>query len=129
MGEAQYLLEQRIRAKAGLRMALGNVKRDAVKACDPRPWAKIHPWATMAAAFAAGFVAAEAIPLSSPREEKERPSPAGGTLHGILSLARRIVSLAVPVIRAILAAEAAAESDMHHPSNGRHHASEADRGL
>ncbi|MBA4015813.1 MAG: hypothetical protein C0483_01355 [Pirellula sp.] len=55
-------------ALAAMRGTTTKIKQAAIQAVDPAAWAETHPWASVGAAAAAGFVAAKV--LRTPREEK-----------------------------------------------------------
>ncbi|MGC3967282.1 MAG: hypothetical protein QM775_07900 [Pirellulales bacterium] len=59
-------------ARAQMTVATARVKQGAIQAADPTAWAKQHPWATVGAAAAAGFLAAGAVNKArkSKREEQ-----------------------------------------------------------
>jgi hypothetical protein len=120
MGEEEYLKNQCQQAKVGMRLAFRGLKRDVSMSADPRTWARLHPWASIAAAFAAGFAVTkiveheiEAPQTPAPPKRKtapanqEDPSPAThrGRMATLLALAGKIWSLAQPLIRAAMIAQ------------------------
>ena len=58
LDEAQYLQEQAANAKAAVKNAIGDLGQQLGAGIDPKGWTRDHPWATMGAAAAAGFVCA-----------------------------------------------------------------------
>jgi hypothetical protein len=117
MGEREYLENQCQRAKAGMRVAIHDLKTDAIEIADPRVWARAHPLATVAAAVAAGFAATRVIgtnkepaemrqPQTAPPVE-HRPGPIEhrpGRLVRMLSITQKIWSAAEPFVRAAIVA-------------------------
>ena len=127
MNEAEFLKQQAKHAKAAFGSSLRNAGHDAVKLADPRIWAKSHPWATVAVAAAAGFVAAN-IPIPprkpSPAEEpapKQQETPHRlERLESLFHWLKQIIALAKPLLEAWLVAKAAAadpQFDGHHTSH------------
>ncbi len=124
MGEAQYLQEQSRHAKAAMLAALGELKQDAAQAADPRQWAQAHPWMTVTAAAAAGFAVTTAVTRPARPQCDHAEQPHGSATRKFLSAADKIISLARPLVRAILMAQAA-KSGVHGQSNGHSDADSA----
>jgi hypothetical protein len=103
-----------------MRLAMRDLRHDAVELVDPRVWARAHPLATVAAAFAAGFavtrVAAKEIePAEPPKTEPTKTEPtkaqkadaanhAPGRMSRLFSVVRKIWSAAEPFVRAAIIA-------------------------
>jgi hypothetical protein len=58
LGEAQYLQEQAANAKAAIKNAVSDLGQQIGAGIDPKEWTREHPWTTMGAAAAAGFLCA-----------------------------------------------------------------------
>jgi hypothetical protein len=131
MDEAQYLFEQRERAKAGMRVALRDLKDEAARASDVREWAKVRPWATMAAGVAAGFVAAGVLqrPARAAEKQEDPHQQSPGAAHRFIALLEHIVLVAKPLISAILMAQEVAESHSQSHSNGHPRSTEVGDGI
>jgi hypothetical protein len=124
MNEGQFLDQQRRHAKAAMQATLRKLKHEAIQGVDPRNWARAHPWASVAAAGAAGFTAVNAIgrppKTQEDRSEQVRQPPAArehGWAHRLVSVAVEIISFARPMISAMLTAQTA---QSHPQYNGRH---------
>jgi hypothetical protein len=110
MGEGEYLEIQCQRAKAGMRVAVHDLKRDAIEIADPRRWARAHPLATVAAAVAAGFAVTRVIGAKEEPVEMRQPQAAApveqrpGRLVRMLSIGQKIWSAAEPFVRAAIVA-------------------------
>jgi hypothetical protein len=59
--ESQYLAQQADQAKAAMAAALARIKSKLAQGVAPQEWARQYPWITVAAAAAAGFVAATSL--------------------------------------------------------------------
>jgi hypothetical protein len=122
MGEGDYLEDQCRRAKAGMWLALRDLKNDAIESADPRVWARAHPWKTVAAAALAGFAVTK---IAERETEPVKPRPtteAGpvehrpGRLATLVSLAWKIWSLAQPLIRAAVMAKLSEHESHQQPA-------------
>lgn len=146
MREAQYLQNQARDAKAAMRATAHGLLNDIGSAADPRRWTQSHPWASLATAAIAGFVAVTAaMPRKSDAAERSQPhdpdhkdpsedesAETDGESHGRegrhfishgLSVAMKILSVARPILSSLLAAWVAhAQAGQH---NGQHPASGA----
>jgi hypothetical protein len=61
LSEAEYLAREVTDAKAALSHSLAELKLGLAESADLRQWVKYYPWASLAAAAAAGFAAAAAV--------------------------------------------------------------------
>ncbi|MGD0461822.1 MAG: hypothetical protein ABSB74_04965 [Tepidisphaeraceae bacterium] len=122
MGEGEYLEDQCRRAKAGMRLAIRELRHDAIQSVDPRCWARAHPWGTVAAAVVAGFAATRVID----REPKqvEAPSPQAGPVDHprgrvarFVSLVARIYAVAQPLFRAVMIAQMNRAPSIQQPAS------------
>jgi hypothetical protein len=110
MGEREYLENQCQRAKTGMRVAIHDLKHDAIEIADPRIWARAHPLATVAAAVAAGFAVTRVIGTNEEPVEMRQPQAAApverrpGRLVRMLSITQKIWSAAEPFVRAAIVA-------------------------
>jgi hypothetical protein len=115
MGEREYLENQCQRAKAGMRVAIHDLKHDAIEIADPRIWARAHPLATVAAAVAAGFAVTRVIGTNEKPMDMRQPQAAApverhpvehrpGRLVRMLSITQKIWSAAEPFVRAAIVA-------------------------
>jgi ElaB/YqjD/DUF883 family membrane-anchored ribosome-binding protein len=71
MSEEALLRHHADSAMKAMRELLSKIHGDMSHVADPREWAERYPWATVAAAAAAGFVAAKVI---KPRKKPEAPA-------------------------------------------------------
>jgi hypothetical protein len=123
MTELQYLQEQSRQAKASTGAAVMEIKKDAARAVDPRPFMRKHPWMCVGIALALGFAATAFIcrrckdksetPASPPVEEEKPARPRD--LRKWFGRAKLIVSLVKPLIEGILAVQAAASENNQEP--------------
>jgi len=58
LDEAQFLRQQAQQARQAMTRALELAARNLTQGVDPRAWARQHPWLTVGAAAAGGFLAA-----------------------------------------------------------------------
>lgn len=70
MSEEALLQHHAESAMKAMRELLAKIHGDMSQVADPREWAERYPWATVAAAAAAGFVAAKVV---TPRKKSEPP--------------------------------------------------------
>jgi len=68
--EAAYLDEQAAAAKAAMRHTVDELKQSLKETADIKYWARRHPWASVGAAAAGGFVAAVALFSRSDEEHQ-----------------------------------------------------------
>jgi hypothetical protein len=118
MGEAQFLHEQSEQAKAAMGAVLTHAKADALRAIDPRAWARSHPWKSIAAAAIAGFLAGDTIArperpvtdtAAAAEEEPPRKQPsAGRIIVKILKRTRMIMAFVEPFLAELWAAQTGA---------------------
>lgn len=73
MGESEYIQQQTDDARAAIRTTIDELESDVGRAINPRVWVRAHPWMTLAAAAAAGFVASQ---LFTREEEPQTEHPA-----------------------------------------------------
>jgi hypothetical protein len=116
MNEAQYLERQSELAGAAMRATLDEMRREAIRAVDPRRLTRAHPWTSLAVAAAAGFAAGGLVGRPPRPESGEPQTPRRPTVAGILSIARQIVSFAMPIAQGLWAAHLASPEG---PSNGQ----------
>src|SRR5687767_7894931 len=72
LSEAEFLVKQQADAKKAISRTVDELKRDLVKAADPRAWMQVHPWATLVATTVAGFAAAAATIPSKEQQALSR---------------------------------------------------------
>jgi len=107
MDEAEYLDRQSELAKAAMLATLDEMRSEAIRAVDPRRLTRAHPWTALAVAAAAGF-AASGLADGSPRSESGEPQSARRPhISAFLSIARQIVSFAMPIAQSLWAANLA----------------------
>ncbi len=121
MGEGEYLEDQCRRAKAGMRLAMRDLRRDAIQSADPRRWARTHPWATVGAAALAGFAASrvvqrELIPVEAPKAHPLPVDHRPGRVARFLSMVVKIFSLAQPLVRAAMIEHMNRAQSIQHPT-------------
>jgi hypothetical protein len=115
MDKVQFLNEQSEFAKAAMRCTIRDAKNDALRLLDPRGWVKSHPWKTVAAAAATGFLAANTIrrtPPASTPSKPEQPSRRSGMGRLLFRLFKEGLALGItfarPLVQEMLKAHAAA---------------------
>lgn len=122
MGEGEYLEDQIRRAKAGMRLAMRELRRDAIQSADPRRWARTHPWATVGAAALAGFAATKVIegktnPVEAPSPQAGPVDHRRGRVARFVSVVVKICSLAEPLVRAALVAQMDRAQSIQQPAS------------
>lgn len=131
MDKSRFLDEQSEDAKAAMRATIEDAKNEVLGLLDLRGWVKSHPWKTVAAAAATGFVAGDMIrrptPASDNAPESATPQPTqptrrsgmGQLLFGILKQATTLAfTFARPIVEELLAAHAAAGNGAAHRNDG-----------
>jgi hypothetical protein len=117
MNEAEYLDRQSELAKAAMRATLDEMRSEAIRAGDPRRLTRAHPWTSLAVAAAAGFVAS-GLADRSPRPESGEPqSTRRLDISGFLSVARQLVSFAMPIAQSLWAAHLASPDGRSNGEN------------
>ena len=109
MGEGEYLENQCQQAKAGMRLAMHELKGDAIEIADPRIWARAHPLAAVGAAFVAGFavtkvIEREAEPAEASRVQANPVAHRPGRMARLFSAGMKIWAVAQPFVRAAVIA-------------------------
>jgi hypothetical protein len=117
MGEAEYLEQQSEHAKAAMRATLDEMRSEAIRAVDPRRLTRAHPWTSLAVAAAAGFAAsglADRSPRPDSGQSQTTPRP---DIARFLSIARQIVSFAMPIAQSLWAAHLATSEGRSNGEN------------
>lgn len=139
--ERDYLAEQARQAKEALRAGLSRLGADAGEVADPRRWARRHPWVTVGATAAAGFMAAYAlVPSKEDRALKKiarieralhpQPSDNGSADHHergdppretfTSAITRQLISVIRPALLSFISAGMTAKGasdDSNHPDD------------
>jgi hypothetical protein len=100
-----------------MRATLDEMRRDAIRAVDPRRLTRAHPWTSLAVAAAAGF-AASGLADHSPRPESGQPqSTRWPDATRFLSIARQLISFAMPIAQSMWAAHLATSEGRSNGEN------------